>query len=83
MIYVTFNREIHHEAMAIRKEKRLSPLEDKPLKKKEAEEKERNGDRVDKEESNEGGVDPQQDQVNDFPKDIEDDQNVEDEDKKG
>lgn len=62
--------------MAIRKERRLSPLKDKAFKKKEAKHIEKGGERVDIDRSYEAGVDPQEDQLNRIPKDTEDKQNV-------
>ncbi|MFC6101467.1 hypothetical protein [Olivibacter domesticus] len=61
--------------MAIRKERRLSPLRDKPFKKKEAQKTEDKGERKDRDLSYEGGIDSQQDQLNDLPKNTEDWQN--------
>ena len=56
--------------MAIHKERRLSPLRDKPQKKKE--EKRDKTPNL----SYEGGIDPQQEQLNDVPKKIEEQQNT-------
>lgn len=66
--------------MAIRKDRHLSPLEDKTQKKKE-EKKEKQG-KHNPDLSYEGGVDSQQDQLNDVPKATEKKQNISDEDKK-
>lgn len=68
--------------MAIRKERRLSPLRDKPFKKREAQKIEDKGERKDPDLSNEGGVDAQQEQLNDFPKNTEEWQNNTEEKKK-
>ncbi|MDM8175550.1 MULTISPECIES: hypothetical protein [Olivibacter] len=61
--------------MAIRKDKRLSPLKNKASKKREEEDK--------PDLSYEAGVDPQKDQINEVPKNTEDWQNANDEDKLG
>ncbi|WP_028296135.1 hypothetical protein [Olivibacter sitiensis] len=65
--------------MAIRKERHLSPLEDKAQKKKEESKEKKGKHQADL--SYEGGVDSQQDQLNDVPKETEKKQNVSDEDK--
>lgn len=61
--------------MAIRKDKRLSPLKEKASKKREDEDK--------PDLSYEAGVDPQKNQINEVPKSTEDWQNAEKEDKLG
>lgn len=66
--------------MAIRKDRHLSPLEDKPQKKKE-EEREKQG-KHNPDLSYEGGVDSQQEQLNDVPKATEEEQNTLDGDRK-
>jgi len=60
--------------MAIRKDPRLSPLRDKPVKKEEA--KKKTPDL-----SYEGGIDSQQDQLNDVPKKMEERQNTDEKNK--
>ncbi|QNL48361.1 hypothetical protein H8S90_16360 [Olivibacter sp. SDN3] len=67
--------------MAIRKERHLSPLKDKPFKKREAKQTEKGGERIDVDRSYEAGVDSQQDQLNRIPKKTEDKQNVNENDR--
>ncbi|MEH6309132.1 hypothetical protein RYH73_26005 [Olivibacter sp. CPCC 100613] len=67
--------------MAIRKERRLSPLRDKPFKKKEEKRLKKEDKHIDPDSSYEGGIDPQRDQLNDVPKKVEDRQNTDEKNK--